>query len=109
MQSVVLTYGAGDCHVVRWIGLCLKNVFKLFITLNLIIFSPVTLISLFAYLPMMLVGKFLNFEFVLAMKSLPMIMASLVLNVLISDESFCRSDRLCQDSSRWFRGSLHMH
>ena len=91
LQSVMLAYEAGDCHVVRWIGLCLKNVFvifKLFITQNSIIFSPLTLISLFAYLPMMLVGKLLNFEFVLALKSPPMITASLVLNVLIIDDSF---------------------
>ena len=90
LQSVMLTYGAGDCHV-RWISLCLKNVFaifKLFIIQNSIIFSPLTLISLFAYLPMMLVGKLLNFEFVLALKSPPMITASLALNVLIIDDSF---------------------
>ena len=91
LQSVMLTYGAGDCHVVRWISLRLGNVFvifKLFITQNSIIFSPLTLISLFAYLPMMLEGKLLNFEFVLALKSPPMITASLVLNVLIIDDSF---------------------
>ena len=76
----MLTYGAGDYHVVRWIGLCFKNVFvifKLFITQNSIIFSGLTLI-----LAMMLVGKLLNFDFFLALKSPPMIPASLVLNVL---------------------------
>ena len=91
LQSVILTYRAGDCHVVRWICLCLKNVFvifKLFIAQNSIIFSPLTLISLFAYLPMMSVGKLLNSEFVLAFKSPPMTTASLILNVLIIDDSF---------------------
>ena len=38
------------------------------------------LISRFAYLSMILVGKLLNFDFVLALKSPPMITASLVLN-----------------------------
>ena len=91
LQSVISTYGAGDCHVVRWIGLCFENVFvifKLFITQNLNIFSPFRLISLFAYLPMMLVGKLLNFDFVLALKSPSMITVSLVLNVLAIDDSF---------------------
>ena len=63
-------------------------IFKFFITQNSIIFSPLTLVSLFAYLLMILIGKLLNFEFVLALKSPPVITASLVLNVLIIDDSF---------------------
>ena len=30
LQPVMLTYGADDCHVVRWLGLCLKNVYVIF-------------------------------------------------------------------------------
>ena len=63
-------------------------IFKFFIAQNSIIFSPLTLVSLFAYLLMILIGKLLNFEFVLALKSPPVITASLVLNVLIIDDSF---------------------
>ena len=63
-------------------------IFKFFITQNSIIFSPLTLVSLFAYLLMIFIGKLLNFEFVLALKSPPVITASLVLNVLIIDDSF---------------------
>ena len=51
-------------------------------------FSPFRLISLFAYLPMILVAKLLNFDFVLALKSSLMITVSLVLNVLAIDDSF---------------------
>ena len=40
------------------------------------------------YLLIILVGKLLYFEFVLALKSPPMITASLFLNVLIIDDSF---------------------
>ena len=87
----MLTYGDGDCHVVRWIGLCLGNVFvifKLFITQNSIIFSRFRLILLFAYLPVMLVGKLLSCDFVLVLKPPPMITDSLVFNVLIIDDVF---------------------
>ena len=51
-------------------------------------FLPLTLISLFQYLLMILVGQLLNFDFVLVLKNPLMIADSLVLNVLMNDDIF---------------------